>query len=171
MIKIKVEDQEVRELLNRLSVRMQNMSPVMRAISGIMHDAVEENFEQEGRPKWKKLAKSTQEQRAKRGKWPGKILQVSQGGLAAANEPGYNSHSAWVSNNKEYAAYQQFGTRPFVIRPKNKPYLRFQIGDKWITKKEIRHPGIPARPFMKLTPGDMEKIKQKMEKYLVEGNV
>ncbi|GJQ23582.1 phage virion morphogenesis protein [Candidatus Brocadia sapporoensis] len=171
MIEIKVEDGEVRGLLNRLSGRMQNLSPVMRAISGIMHDAVEENFEREGRPKWKKLAKSTEEQRAKKGKWPGKILQLSQGGLAAANTQGYNNHSAWVSNNKEYAAAQQFGTRPFIIRPKNKPYLRFQIGDKWVTKKEIHHPGIPARPFMKLTPGDLEKIKQKIGSYLVDGNV
>lgn len=168
MIEIKVEDGELKGLFTRLSSRMSNMSPVMRAIAGIMYDAIMENFEQEGRPKWPGLAESTKKQRAKRGKWPGKMLQVNQGGLASANIQGYNDTSAWVSNNKEYAPYQQFGTGPYSIRPKDKPYLKFQIGDRWIQKKEVRHPGLKPRPFMKLTDGDMDKIRRKIVSYITE---
>jgi phage virion morphogenesis protein len=187
MIEIKVEDGEVKGLLNRLSGRMRNMGPVMRAISGIMFDAVEENFEQQGRPKWQDLKESTKKQRAKKGKWPGKILQVSQGGLAAANEPGYNNSSAWVSNNKKYAPTHQFGADITHPARERKVFLKkyrsgekrgrtlfsreskASLGMKVMGRAYTIH--IPARPFMKLTPNDLEKIKRKMGSYLVDGTV
>jgi phage gpG-like protein len=53
MIEIKIDDREVQRMLKDLSGKGKNMRPVMRNVAGIMHDAVEENFEQEGRPKWK----------------------------------------------------------------------------------------------------------------------
>jgi phage gpG-like protein len=77
MINITVDDKGVVQLLKRIEQKMGNMRPVMRVIAGIMHDAVEENFEKEGRPKWKPLKKSTIKQRERKGHWPGKILQVA----------------------------------------------------------------------------------------------
>lgn len=172
MIEIRIEDTEVRGLLKKISGRAKNPSPVMRAISGIMYDSVMEQFEKEGNPKWDKLKPSTIEQRKREGKWPGKMLDKTQGGLKHANEPGHNNTSAWVANNKEYAAAHQFGTRPYTIRPKNKPYLAFPVGDKkWIRTKEVHHPGLPPRPFMRLTPRHLEKIKGKLANYVVQGTV
>lgn len=168
---ITIDDSQVKKLLSDLSRRISDMSPVMRDISGIMMYAVEENFEQEGRPRWPDLAESTKEQRASKGKWPGKMLQVTAGGLASSCHEGSNSTSAWVDTNKVYAGPQQFGTKPFTIRPKNKPYLKFKIGDKWVVKKEIHHPGLKPRPFLKMTDEDMEKIRNVILKYMTAGTV
>jgi hypothetical protein len=44
MIEIKINDKEVTKLFNELVRRGQNMSPAMKIISGIMLDAVRENF-------------------------------------------------------------------------------------------------------------------------------
>src|SRR3990172_7105702 len=109
MIEIRIEDGEVRGLLKKISGRAGNLGPVMRQISNIMRDAVMDQFEEEGNPKWDKLKESTIAQRKREGKWPGKILDKSQGGLKHANEPGYNNTSAWVANDKKYAAAHQFG--------------------------------------------------------------
>lgn len=101
MIKITIDDKEVQSLLNSLSRKVTDMSPLMRQIANIMHnDAVEKNFEQEGRPKWKP-SKRAQKQ-------GGKTLQDT-GQLAASISQQYTSNSAVVGTNKKYAAIHQFG--------------------------------------------------------------
>jgi phage gpG-like protein len=47
-----------------------------------------------------------------------------------------------VGTNVVYAPIHELGG---VIRAKNSPYLRFKIGDRWVSKKEVK---IPARPFL-----------------------
>lgn len=81
----------------------------MKNIAGILEDSVEENFAQQGRPKWQQLAKSTIEQRTKVNKWPGMILQMSSAGLASSITSYYDDNSAIVGTNKVYAAIHQFG--------------------------------------------------------------
>jgi phage virion morphogenesis protein len=80
----------------------------MRVAAGIMADSVEENFEGQGRPKWRSLAASTVRQRSKEGSWPGKILQRS-GSLAQSVTRHSDATSATVGTNKNYAAIQHFG--------------------------------------------------------------
>ncbi len=178
MIGIKIEDGEVRGLLNRISGRLGNMSPVMRAISGIMHDAVEENFHQGGRPRWEPS------QRVK--KYGGQTL-IDTAQLVGSIEPGHNKDAAWASTNKKYAAIHQFGgdiTHP--ARQRKLFFKKYQRGAKrgksLFTKESKASMGmkvltgaykihIEARPFMKLTAGDLEKIKGKMGSYLVDGTV
>ena len=55
-ITIKVDDTGVQNLLKTLQSRIKHMQPIMRSISEIMRDEVEENFAQQGRPKWEPLA-------------------------------------------------------------------------------------------------------------------
>ncbi len=148
MIDIEIQDHELRQALRELSGRLKNMSPLMRNIAGIMLDAVEENFEREGRPRWRPLAKSTIRQRTRQGKWPGKILQKSQGGLASSVSQKYDESTARVGTNKVYAAIHHFGGRAG----------RGHAAD------------IPARPFMKLTSRDIGTIKQKVLDYLFRIN-
>ncbi len=145
MIDIKVDDKDVVELLKRLEQKMRNMTPVMRVIAGIMHDAVEENFAKEGRPKWKPLAPSTIRQRAKKGHWPGKILQVS-GQLASSITQKATSTSAIVGTNKKYAALHQFGGKA-------------GRGHKAT---------IPARPFLKLDDKALDEIRNKLIEYITK---
>lgn len=111
MFEIKIEDQAVMSALGRLAQAGRDMSPVMRSISVELLSHTEANFEAEGRPKWLGLKPSTISMRTKRGTWPGRMLQVSAGGLApsVANSVSSDASSATIGSNKVYAAMQQFG--------------------------------------------------------------
>ena len=83
---ILIDDKQVKDLLNRLSSLTKNMSPAFREIGETILLSVQDNFKNEGRPSWKKLSdKWTIPARAKKGKWPGKILQVSGKLLRSVN--------------------------------------------------------------------------------------
>ena len=70
-IEIDIKDQDLRAMLSKLGQKMRDMTPFMRTAAGIMHDEVEENFAQEGRPKWKKSKRAE--------KQGGQTLQKSSG--------------------------------------------------------------------------------------------
>lgn len=123
--------------------RLENPSPLMRNISQIMLDAVEENFQQQGRPRWKPLKESTKNRRKKQGLWPGKLLQA-RGSLAASLQAEYTQNSAIVSTNKIYAAIHQFGGKA----GRNKSAT------------------IPARPFLALRDDDIREIRDAIADYL-----
>ncbi|MBF0309471.1 MAG: phage virion morphogenesis protein [Magnetococcales bacterium] len=151
MIEINIDEAPVLALLDRLTVKGSDMSGAFMAIAGVMLDAVEENFEQEGRPPWpqnekngKKLADSTIAQREKKGHWPGKVLQVS-GQLAASVTASYGPFAAIVGTNKIYAAIHQFGGQA-------------GRGHK-VT--------IPARPFLRLGEDDVEDVLAIINRYLL----
>lgn len=129
--------------MEQLAEKTSDLRPLMRNIAGIMADSVEENFEQQGRPKWEGLKKSTIEQRVKRGYWPGKILQM-RGELAASITSYYDENSAIIGTNKVYAAIHQFGGKA----GRNK-------------KVEI-----PARPYLKLGDEENAEILIQIKKYL-----
>lgn len=40
------------------------------------------------------------------------------------------------------------GTRPHIIRPKNKQVLRFRVGGQVVFAKVVHHPGTRAQPFL-----------------------
>jgi hypothetical protein len=47
-----------------------------------------------------------------------------------------------------YGQYVITGTRPHVIKPKNKKFLRFVVeGDKVVFTKLVNHPGTKANDF------------------------
>lgn len=165
MIDAKLEYKPALDALNRVASGLRNTRPLMRSVAGIMMRAVEDNFAQDGRPKWVDLHPGTKAGRAKQGTWPGKILQRS-GGLAASITQAFDANSAVVGTNKVYAAIQQFGgkTRPHVIRAKNKRALSFG----GIVVRQVNHPGsnIPARPFLQLTPGDLRDIVQDAQTFV-----
>ena len=69
-------------------------------------DSTEENFKEEGRPKWENLKDSTIKQRTKNNQWPGMILQIS-GQLASSVNTYYDNDSAVIGSNLDYAAIHQ----------------------------------------------------------------
>jgi phage virion morphogenesis protein len=143
MITIEVDDKEIRWFFDRVNSQMANTAPLMREISEKMRDAVEENFEQEGRPKWEPLSETTKKIRQKKGTWPGSILQDS-GQLAASISASNSKTEAIVGTNKIYGPIQQFGGRAG-------------------RGKKVK---IPPRPFLKLTDNDIEEIKKIISEYL-----
>ena len=77
LIEIKIDNKEVNRKLLDLATRGENLRPLMKNIAGIFAYSTEENFKEEGRPKWQDLAESTKKQRKKKGTYPGLILQVT----------------------------------------------------------------------------------------------
>jgi phage virion morphogenesis protein len=129
-------------LFQQLAAKTSDTEPAMRQIAGVMTAAVDENFVQEGRPGWEKLARTTIRARLKKGTWPGKILHQlgPSGGLIGSISQRHDQNTAVVGANKAYAATHQFGD------PER---------------------NIPARPFLTLQPEDMGEIELRLLRHLL----
>lgn len=131
MLTIELNNQRLQQTLSHIEDAIGDLTPLMQAIAAELASQTEENFEHEGRPEWPELSDVTTERRAKQGHWPGQMLQVSAGGLAASITTNATDSSAMVGSNKPYAAMMQFGGEQADF-----PQL---WGD------------IPARPYLPLT--------------------
>lgn len=133
---------------------------LMRGIAGDMADAVEENFAQQGRPRWADLRSVS----IRRG--AGYRILQDTGRLAASIGRSSDETTARVGTNLVYARIHQFGgrTKAHVIRAKNSKALYTPFGPR----KSVNHPGsvIPARPFLSLTERDLQKIGRRGEAFL-----
>lgn len=109
MITIEIDSRQLQTALAGLERAGRDLRPALNAIAAELLSQTEANFAPEGRPKWQPLAASTIAQRDKRGTWPGKILQVSSGGLAADISTEVGSTFVRVGSGKEYAAIHQLG--------------------------------------------------------------
>lgn len=156
MIDIKIDHSGITTALTRVIQATQQRSPLMENISQIMHTAVKENFDAEGRPKWLGMRPGGRD---------GRLLQdkgTLRGSISAASD----NNSAVVGSNLKYAAIHQFGgkTRAHIIKPRNKKALAF--GGRVV--KQVNHPGsvIPARPYLALTAEDEREIEHAAQDYL-----
>ena len=152
---VTVEDGEVRAMLGKLTGRMANPTPAMRVIGEVVRTSIERNFEAGGRPD----------------KWPLSGRVKSEGGQTLTDKAilrrsftvrAYPDR-AEIGTNVKYAAIHQLGG---VISAKNRPYLRFKIGDRFVSKKSVT---IPARPFMMVQDDDWPKMTQALGKFFVDG--
>ena len=141
-----------------LEKKFQNLQPLMEIIASDMKEAVEKNFDEEGRPnKWLDLTPQTKKQREIQGTWPGKILQRRGGGdglLGSISTKATNSEAV-VGTNKVYAAIHQFGGNIHQSGISKK-------GKSW-----VRNITMPARPFLVFTDDDVEDIKENIVSWLV----
>ena len=76
----------------------------------------------------------------------------------------------------DYATYQEFGTgirgefptSSYVIRPRQEGgRLVFKIDGKWISTREVHHPGIPPNPFVR--PAARQAIDDLENRYQTAG--
>lgn len=109
MLTIELNSQHLQQTLSQIEDAIGDLTTLMQAIAAELASQTEENFEHEGRPEWPELSDVTIERRAKQGHWPGQMLQVSAGGLAASIVTHATDSSAVVGSNKPYAAMMQFG--------------------------------------------------------------
>lgn len=142
-IEIKIDNKQIESKLLDLAQKSENLRPLMKNIAGIFAYSTEENFKEEGRPKWQNLKDSTIKQRTKKKQWPGMILQVT-GQLASSVNTYYDDDSAIIGSNLAYAAIHQLGG---------------QTG----RNKSVE---IPARPYLKLSDDDMDEILDVTKSYL-----
>lgn len=141
MIKFRVNSKPARVELEGRIKKAQQSHILMKKISAMLEMAVDKNFEQEGRPRWKALKESTLEAREAQGH-TGKILQV-RGRLKNSIISRYSHLKAIIGTNYRTARIHQYGGF---------------TGVKGKTK-------IPARPFIKLTEKDEELINKRIREY------
>lgn len=109
MITVELEHAQLQEILRKVEGAVGDLTPLMKGIAAEMGSLTEENLEEQGRPDWETLSSVTTERREKAGTWPGQMLQVSAGGLAASITTHATDSSALVGSNKAYAAMMHFG--------------------------------------------------------------
>ena len=109
MLIVELENQRIQNVLREIERAVGDLTPLMRGVAAELAQHTEQNFENEGRPEWAELSDTTTERRAKKGNWPGQILQVSAAGLSASITTHATDSSALVGSNKPYAAMMQFG--------------------------------------------------------------
>ena len=135
-MRLRKDTSKLKRRVDKLTRRARDASPAFAEIRELMLSEIEENFEQEGGfsspdspiggdKDWPDLEPSTKKKRARKGKWPGKILQVS-GQLAASITGDSGRDYAQAGTNKEYAAIQHYGgqagrNRSVTIEPR--PYM------------------------------------------------
>lgn len=155
--KVEVKYGPVTRRLHILLARGKDLSAPLNKCGEIVLSSVEQNFQTEGRyatagswhggtERWQDLAPRTKEARAKKGKWPGKKLQMSQGGLAASFDKKVTGNNLEIGSNKAYAGIHQFGG---------------QAG-------RGRKVKIPARPMLVVQDDDVEDMMDALGKHMME---
>jgi len=171
MITLQIDSAEVQRKLHEVSAKLNDPTPLMKAIAGILESETEENFQQQGRPHWVPLSPAYEAAKAKRkGTTVLKILQDS-GILAGSLSTRYGSDYAEIGSNVPYAAIHQLGgqTRSHTIRPRDKKALAFTGKNSKQVVKVVHHPGskIPARPFLPFS-GNPAVLQPETEQTILE---
>lgn len=184
MIETRVDNARALAALGRLANATVRRAPLMRELAGIMADAVEENFAQEGRPKWQGLAPRTRKRRP-----DGMILQGS-GRLAGSIVQTSDANAAAVGTNVKYAAIHNFGgtinyaprsgvtrlrtnARGELLRQGHDKRLAIFAKDGHKRVRAVRWTNptgwsvvMPRREFLAATEGDVERMEEVVERYL-----
>lgn len=174
--------------LGRFEAAGADLSPLMRIFAGMLADTVEENFAQQGRPKWTALSARTIRERQKHGYWPGKILQ-RRGELARSIHEGHSRNSAWVATNLRYARIHQEGgeiqraayggtvrlrtdRRGNLLRQGPRGTLAIFARARHSQARSVRFETgafsvkIPARPYFLVPPQDQQRYEVAGARYL-----
>lgn len=120
---------------NQVSINLKNLgnldtSPLMRVIAGDLEDIVETAFENEADPvtgrRWDRLTPRTIEARRRKGKWPGKKLQVT-GRLVSSITTKATRTTARIGTNVKYSGPNQKRRRFIGMGPKHIRKLRRRV--------------------------------------------
>lgn len=127
---------------------------LLRAIGMRLVGWTMRNFQQEGiERKWKPLSPNTIAGRRKGSSRP---LQNTGHLRASWTQSGGNpkvlGDTVSVTSNVKYAPFHEFGTKPYVILPKNKKMLAFKTAGGMRFAKKVNHPGVPQRKMAPSVP-------------------
>jgi phage gpG-like protein len=181
ILRITIDDADVLNRINEITTRAQQLRPAMKNIGEYMLLTTRGRFDKEEAPDgtpWaplknkaaafqKKSGQSAKVKSGKRNRKPfdrfaanRKILQDTKLLRDTINYQ-VNDNTIRIRPQQQYGKYHQYGTSPYVIRPKNKRFLAFPAGDgSTIFTKRVNHPGLPARPFLGINEADIREINQ-----------
>lgn len=142
--RLKYDLKELKSLDKKLIdvAEMANSPEIARKIAKVLWDNTLERFRSEKDPEgnaWKPT---------KRG---GNIL-VKTSHLRDFIVSDSDETEVVIGTNTKYAAIHQFGGE---IKAKTQKYLRFKVGNNWISKESVN---IPARPYLGISGKDEEDI-------------
>jgi phage virion morphogenesis protein len=150
-IKVTVNDQGARQMLQAIADRASDLTPAMRLVGEIVTESVQRNFEQKRSPEgagWRPLSEQYAQWRSRRhGRNATDILvmnRVLMGGIHYKAE-GARVTIAPQSATRAYAAIHQFGGKA----------------------GRGRKATIPARPYLGVRKGDWPQIVDVLGKYLI----
>ena len=167
MIEIKVDTDQLERSLTQLSQRLVHRRPLMKKLAAVMHNAVDENFEAEGRPKWLGI-KHRQ----------GRVLRDS-GALQNSISERSDDDTAIVGTNLPYAAIHQFGgpiqkpARTATVRYRSEAGRILFAGRKHAnaTAKQVNIPAhqvdMPARPYLGISAADDKEIREIISDWVI----
>ena len=111
LVNVRIEDQELRELLQGIMGRMDDLRPVMREIGEVVHESVQRNFEERRSPdgkSWAPLAESTKKAKARKGRDPEAILILNRILMGSLHPEAYKDRLEY-GTDMVYGAIHQFG--------------------------------------------------------------
>lgn len=153
-ITIQVDDGQVQAWFDRLLGRSQNLGPLMARFGEVLLENTQDRFlegrDPDGNP-WAPV---------KRGGRP----LLDTGTMRDQIAPVSGADFVELRATARQAAFHQFGTKPFTIRPKGKKALAWPGGPG--PRKSVNHPGLVARPFMGLSDEDRRAMDDLVERYL-----
>lgn len=169
--KIEFDVTDFERSLGELISKYEHRAPLMRMLAADMEDAVQENFAQQGRPKWMGW-KSNSYWAKRRG---GMILQLS-GRLASSIVQYSDNDAATVGTNVIYAGIHQSGGKINIPARSQQAYYKQHtdgsVGNRFVKKSQSNYSewntlpaytiNMPARPFLHLTESDVEGMEEKI---------
>lgn len=145
-ITITVDDAEVQAALAEASRRAADLTPLMDRIGAALVSSTQRRFEAQAGPDgvpWRRSLRATA--------GLGQTL-LDSGRLRQSITHRAERDQVDVGTNVLYAAVHQFGA---TIRAKTGRGLRFRVGDRWVTKRQVT---IPPRRFLGLDDEDRDEI-------------
>lgn len=67
-----------------------------------------------------------------------------------------DDHGLELFMTAKQAPWHHFGTAPYTIKPKNKKALAFN----GVVRRQVNHPGLPARPILGIGPADAREMEK-----------
>jgi phage gpG-like protein len=177
MIEHKIDFDFVNKALKAIDHKAAHFTPVFAAYGAIVRNSVVDNFRVGGRWSgdknswhggnlpWRPLRPSTVAARRKSGEG----AQILRDTKILQNSITYSASSegAVIGTNIEYAVWQNFGTGPYIIKPKKKKALYF-AGLKHPVR-QVKHPGLPPRSFMVIQDSDIAEMEAVTLQHLFGG--
>lgn len=153
-VRIAVDDAEVKAALDRLEAKGGKLRPMLEAIGKLVADSTRRRFETGRGPDgvvWQPSYRAIEQ--------GGRTLADS-GRLRDSITHAIEGNSVLIGTNVVYGAVHQFGA---TIEAKAAPYLRFQVGGRWASKKRVT---LPERPFLGFDDDDRRDVLEVLEDYL-----
>jgi hypothetical protein len=91
------------------------------------------------------------------------LYKFRTGALRSSIQHGAKAkYSSFVVAGAKHARWVEEGTKPHVIRPRRKKWLRFEQNGAIRFSKKVHHPGTKPRPFMQRARDKVEPLFERL---------